>query len=193
MTPRYRRRTAWSWAAPWAHGGLGGSVSALTGNREHRRETRGKQDEDQAQEQGKVSCGPRPHGGIFCQAATALTDTDLVLPRISGTIGIPDGRDDPETRPHGFPGRKCTLIVLENREHVAAAAPRVVSILAHAPDVRFLATIRKRTPWPGDHPVVPAASSRDGVDICEIPPKICFVHRGSGQNGDGELLACGSF
>jgi predicted ATPase/DNA-binding CsgD family transcriptional regulator len=96
----------------------------------------------------------------------ALTDPVLVPVSVAGTMGVSE--QDTENAMAGvvraLAGREL-LIVLDNCEHVLAAAARAVVMLAEqCPRVRILATSRERLDVPGEFlfPVPPLGLPKDG-------------------------------
>jgi predicted ATPase/class 3 adenylate cyclase len=73
--------------------------------------------------------------GVFWVPLVVVTDPDLVLPTIAQTIGA-GGRLKEHLR------AKELLLLLDNAEHVVAAAPGIAELLAGAPNVRLLVTSR---------------------------------------------------
>jgi len=85
-----------------------------------------------------------PDGVLFVSLA-AIASPDLVLPTLMQAVGLRDGDGD------GRPPRDTlishlssarALLVLDNFEHLIAAAPLVAELLASCPDLRILATSR---------------------------------------------------
>jgi transcriptional regulator with XRE-family HTH domain len=123
-------------------------------------------------------------GGVWFVDLSPLTDAHLVLPTIAAALGVPEGRDDLEARLHGFLRNKTGLLVLDNFERVVDAAPNVSRILAHAPQVRVLATSRISLHVQGEQEFplsplpFPAASSLAAGDDVEHSPAVrLFVDR----------------
>jgi len=83
-----------------------------------------------------------PDGVCFVPLAP-LTDAGLVVTAIIEALGIRDtgNRSAIETLT-GFLGEKSTLLVLDNCEHVVAAAPSVSTLLEQCPHLKVLATSR---------------------------------------------------
>jgi predicted ATPase/transcriptional regulator with XRE-family HTH domain len=136
-----------------------------------------------------------PDGAWFVDLSP-LADADLVLSTIAVTLGVPDGRDDLETRLHGFLGCKNTLLVLDNVERVVAAAPSVARILAHAPGVRVLATSRMPLHVQGEqeYPLSPLpfpvfSSLTQQQDVDHFPAVRLFVERAQAIQPDFALSA----
>jgi len=73
--------------------------------------------------------------GVFWVPLGALADPGLVRTEIAQAIGAPDDLD-------GFLRGRELVLLLDNLEHLLAAAPTVADLLAAAPRVRVLATSR---------------------------------------------------
>ncbi len=89
-----------------------------------------------------------------------LTDPDLVLPTIAQTLGLRDtgGRTLADAlREHLRP--KQLLLLLDNFEHLLAAASDVAALLADCPGLKLLVTSRERLHLSGEfeYPVPPLA------------------------------------
>jgi predicted ATPase/DNA-binding XRE family transcriptional regulator len=139
---------------------------------------------------------PQFPDGVWFVDLSPLTDADLVLPTVSVTLGVPDGRDDLATRLHGFLRGKRALLVLDNFERVVVAAPDVARILPHAPGVRVLATSRIPLHVQGEqeYPLsplsVPDSSSLASQEAIEHFPAVrLFVERAQAIQPDFALTA----
>jgi predicted ATPase/Tfp pilus assembly protein PilF len=81
-------------------------------------------------------------GAYFVDLAT-LADPDLLLPTLAHTIGLRERSDEPLTDTlTRFLADKQTLILLDNFEHLLAAAPKLATVLAAAPQLKLLVTSR---------------------------------------------------
>jgi predicted ATPase/DNA-binding SARP family transcriptional activator len=82
-------------------------------------------------------------GGVYFVALDALGQAELVGPAIATALGAREavGESPATTLARELRGR-TTLLVLDNFEHLLAAAPVVGDILASAPGVKVLATSR---------------------------------------------------
>jgi len=107
--------------------------------------------------------------GVVFVALAALRDHDLVAATIAGALGAPDvgGRSLAESV-RAYLGDKRLLLLLDNFEHVAAAAPLVADLLAACPGVVVLATSRAALRVRGErvYPVPPLATP----DPTRLPP-----------------------
>jgi len=96
-------------------------------------------------------------GAYFVDLAT-LADPALVLPALAHTIGLRERGDEPLTDVlTRCLADKEALILLDNFEHLLAAAPKLATVLAAAPQLKLLLTsrtaLRISAEW--EHPVAP--------------------------------------
>ena len=81
--------------------------------------------------------------GVFFVSLAPIRDWELVVPTILRTLGL---REQPGETPletlTEYLGEKELLLVLDNFEHVLAAAPAVAGLLEAAPDLQVLVTSR---------------------------------------------------
>lgn len=83
-----------------------------------------------------------PDGCVFVPLA-ALRDPDLVLATIAHVCGLQDTSSGPSlSRLIAHLAPKRLLLVLDNFEHLAAAAPRLSGLLAGCPNLKALTTSR---------------------------------------------------
>jgi predicted ATPase len=102
-------------------------------------------------------------GGIHFVPLSAVSDPDLIAAVIVQTLGIREAGGKPpleilkENLPD--PSRGPILILLDNFEHLAGAAPTVADLLAMAPNLKILVTSRAALHVYGEHefPVPPLA------------------------------------
>jgi len=82
--------------------------------------------------------------GVYFLSLAPITDPDMVTNNIAGCIGVKAVPDEPiiETTKHFLRERRM-LLVLDNFEHLLAAAPQIGELLAAAPDLKVLATSRE--------------------------------------------------
>jgi len=98
--------------------------------------------------------------GVFFVGLASLTDSDLVLPTVAQTLGLVDtGAGSPlRTVTEHVAGRRL-LLVLDNFEHVVAAAPSVAEFVGNGSGSKVLVTsrtpLRLSTEW--EFPVPPLA------------------------------------
>jgi predicted ATPase len=81
--------------------------------------------------------------GVFFIQLAPLTDPELVLPTTATTLGLREEGGQPlGERLRDFLATKQLLLVLDNFEHLAAAAPGIGGLLAASPGLKVLATSR---------------------------------------------------
>jgi predicted ATPase/class 3 adenylate cyclase len=90
--------------------------------------------------------------GVFFVALAPLADAELVSPAIANVLGVQTAADRTlvESLVTHLAGKEL-LLVLDNFEHVLAAAVDVAAVLASAPKVRVLATSRVPLRIQGEH------------------------------------------
>jgi predicted ATPase/DNA-binding transcriptional LysR family regulator len=99
--------------------------------------------------------------GVFLVDLTPLRDPALVLPAVARVLGVPDGGSLTER----LRGRQM-LLVLDNVEQVAAAAPEVAALVAEARSVTVLATSRVALKTRGERVFdVPSLAPDDAVAL----------------------------
>jgi predicted ATPase len=80
--------------------------------------------------------------GVFFVPLASLTDPKLV-PTIASTLGLPEGGGlSLAERLRGYVTAKQLLLLLDNVEHLAAAAPAVAELLGTSPGLKVLTTSR---------------------------------------------------
>src|SRR5262245_40276672 len=81
--------------------------------------------------------------GVYLVELAAIRDPDLVLPTIAQNLGVAEERGRPllATLAEYLRGRQM-LLVLDNFEHVADAAPLLADLLADAPSLTLMVTSR---------------------------------------------------
>jgi predicted ATPase/DNA-binding SARP family transcriptional activator len=101
--------------------------------------------------------GAFPDGAWFV-ALAPVADPQLVLPTLAQTLGVKEAGGQPldERLREDLHARRL-LVVLDNFEHLLAAAPAVTGLLAACPNLSVLATSR-------------AALRVSGEQIYEVPP-----------------------
>jgi predicted ATPase/DNA-binding XRE family transcriptional regulator len=91
------------------------------------------------------------HGAAFVDLAP-IRDPELVLPTVADRLGVRElggHRLDERLRDH-LAARRC-LLLLDNLEHVAEAAPSLVELLSGTPGLTILATSRVPLRVSGEH------------------------------------------
>jgi predicted ATPase len=90
--------------------------------------------------------------GVWFVRLSRLTDADLVLPAIAQTLHLRDSGGMPIAEAlQAHLGAKQLLLVLDNFEHLASAAPSVGELLMMCPDVKLLVTSRATLHMQGEH------------------------------------------
>jgi predicted ATPase/DNA-binding SARP family transcriptional activator len=105
--------------------------------------------------------------GVYFVALAPEKDPDLVPDAIAGALGVEEHPGQPvaETLKAHLMGRRL-LLVTDNFEHVAGAAPVVGELLAAAPELKVLATSRSRLRLYGEHEyAVPPLAEAEAVDL----------------------------
>ena len=131
--------------------------------------------------------------GIFLVDLAPLTTPELVLPAIADVLRVPAtaGRSLVDSLATNLAGKEL-LLVLDNFEHVVAAAADVAAVLAAAPTVDVLTTSRVPLRVQGEHefPVAPLPLPPVDVRVDELtrwPAAQLFVERAREIRGDLEL------
>ena len=111
--------------------------------------------------------------GVMFVPLAAITDPDLVIPSIARHLDIPhDQHDDPLAAIQARLHDRHLLLVLDNLEHVVAAAPMVVQILTAAPRVKILTTSRILLHVSGEHIVRIPPLSSPALEVLPDPAAI---------------------
>jgi predicted ATPase len=131
--------------------------------------------------------------GVFLVDLAPLAAHELVLPAIAEVLHVPGtaGRSLVDSLATNLAGKEL-LLVLDNFEHVLAAAPDVASVLAAAPAVAVLATSRVPLRLQGEHefqvgplPLPPPDAGLD--ELVRSPAVQLFLERAREIRGDFEL------
>jgi predicted ATPase len=96
--------------------------------------------------------------GVYFVSLASIQDFNLVIPTIAQTLSLREQPGQTVAQSlHEYLTDKALLLVLDNLEQVAAAAPELASLLAAAPMVRALTTSRSSLRISGEHlyPVEP--------------------------------------
>jgi predicted ATPase/class 3 adenylate cyclase len=81
--------------------------------------------------------------GVYFVPLASLSDPELVLPTMATTLGIREEGGQPlQERLQEYLATKQLLLVLDNVEHLVAAAPQVGDLLSTAPGLTVLVTSR---------------------------------------------------
>ena len=130
--------------------------------------------------------------GVYAADLASLEDAALVLPAVARAVGAGEvaGQDLFDTMIDQLGGRRA-LLVIDNMEHVAAAAPDIAALLAACGRLAVLITSRSRLKLQGEQeyavqplalpePAPDAGRSRDALPsmaLAEAPAVALFVRR----------------
>jgi predicted ATPase len=122
--------------------------------------------------------------GVAFVSLAAVREPNVILPAIGQALGIRDGGDQPlaarlsdALHVHDF------LLLLDNFEHLLAAAPVIAELLAACPALRVLVTSRAVLGISGEHSSVvppltlPEGSARSLAQVAEAEAVALFVAR----------------
>ncbi len=137
-------------------------------------------------------------GGVHFVPLSALRDAGLIASAIAQTLSIREsgGQSPLETLQKYLqePSRGPMLLLLDNFEHVMAAAPAVAELLAMAPQLKILVTSRAALHVYGEHefPVPPLAlpdvqAMPAPEALAQFPAVALFVQRAVAVKPDFEL------
>jgi predicted ATPase/class 3 adenylate cyclase len=133
--------------------------------------------------------------GVFLVDLAPLAQPYLVLGAIAGVLGVPPatGRSVLDSLSTHLAGKEV-LLVLDNFEHVLAAAPDIAAIAASAPHVRLLTTSRAPLRIQGEHefhvdPLPLPEADADPEELMRSPAVQLFVERAREIRGDFGLTA----
>ncbi|MDE3231347.1 MAG: XRE family transcriptional regulator, partial [Chloroflexota bacterium] len=103
--------------------------------------------------------------GVWLVRLESLTNPALTLPTIAQTLGLSEsGGQGIEDALRAFLREKSLLIILDNFEHLADAAPQIVELLAWSAGLKLLVTSRTALRMRGEH--------RYSVPLLAVPPTI---------------------
>jgi predicted ATPase/DNA-binding XRE family transcriptional regulator len=126
--------------------------------------------------------------GVWFARLARLTDPALVVPTIAQTLGLREaGRQPIAAVLLQYLRPRALLLLLDNFEHVLAAAPQVADLLATSPGLRVLVTSRVGLHLQGEHevPVAPlAVTAERGADA---PAVLLFVQRAQAGRPDFQV------
>ncbi|HEX6799279.1 MAG TPA: helix-turn-helix domain-containing protein [Ktedonobacterales bacterium] len=90
--------------------------------------------------------------GVYLVALAALRDPALLTQAIAEAVGLRVAANEPlDEQVRAFLRERQMLLVLDNFEHLLAAAPQVTALLAAAPRLKVLATSREPLKIAGEH------------------------------------------
>ena len=133
--------------------------------------------------------------GVWFVALASLADVALVPAAIAGALGVGETGDRrlPE-RLAAFLAPRTALLVLDNFEHLSAAAPALTALLAACPRLKVLVTSRVILHITGEHrfPVSPLAlpdlgSVRAARGVADAPAVRLFCARARAAHPDFAL------
>ena len=133
--------------------------------------------------------------GVWFVALAPVMNPGIVAATIAETLGLRETPGEPvEQTLRDYLRPRRLLLVLDNFEHVVAAAPLVADLLAHAPSLEVLVTSRAPLRLSGEHelPVPPLALPADdgaiGLDDALASEAVrLFVERARNVRGDFTL------
>jgi non-specific serine/threonine protein kinase len=145
----------------------------------------------------RLAAEAQPHfeDGVRFVDLSAVTDSSLVFPTIAGALGIREmeGRSAHESIVAHVGGGRV-LLVLDNLEQVASAAPDVARLVTACPQLTILATSRVRLRVRGEHeffvsPLTVADLERlvSADDLRRNPAVELFLHRATEAREDLEV------
>jgi predicted ATPase len=120
--------------------------------------------------------------GVFFVSLAAVSDSADVLPSIAQVLGVEIGSRRVEERLAEDLRVRSLLLVLDNFEHVARAAPQIAALIAAAPRLKVLATSQASLRIGGEreYAVGPLAISADTGDpgaSADSPAVALFLER----------------
>ena len=136
-------------------------------------------------------------GSVCFAPLAAVPDADLVAPSVVRAAGLVDAGDIPaQDRLIAALRQQATLLVLDNFEHVAEAAPLVGHLLAACPGLKVLATSRTLLRVDGEHtlPVPPLAlpdpaAPGSPASVMHSPAVMLFAQRAQAMHPAFALTA----
>lgn len=133
--------------------------------------------------------------GVFFVELSTIFKTELVAPEIAQTLGIKEsGSEQIETILKNFLADKKILLVLDNFEQVADAAPFVAELLTAAENLKILVTSRNILQIRGEHEYkVPPLDLPDSKNfhndesLAQYASTTLFIQRAKAAKSDFEL------
>jgi predicted ATPase len=133
--------------------------------------------------------------GIAFVRLSAIRQPEMLTIAVAGALGLVE--NDDQTLPArllAFLQDRNLLLLLDNFEHVIAAAPRVADLLLAAPHLKVLVTSREPLHIYGEHEyvVLPLALPKTGEDVrleafSRVPSVQLFVERATAANPNFRL------
>ncbi|GAC1366452.1 MAG: hypothetical protein NVSMB44_30190 [Ktedonobacteraceae bacterium] len=123
-------------------------------------------------------------GGVCFISLAPLRHPDLVLPTLAQTLGLPEvrGRSILEQLQSSLYGQQM-LLLFDNFEHVASAAPQLVDLLQSCPNLKALVTSRALLNVRGEHELavpplsLPTTQRADMDDLAQNAAIVLFTQR----------------
>ncbi|MEZ4727760.1 MAG: BTAD domain-containing putative transcriptional regulator [Caldilineaceae bacterium] len=130
--------------------------------------------------------------GVFVTFLAPLREPALVLSALAQTLNVSETGSRPLfARLVTLLRERCLLLVLDNFEHLLAAAPVIADLLAACPRLKVLATSRERLRLQGEHeyvtaplPVPIATHLLTSVQLSEWPAVALFCQRAAAARHD---------
>ena len=109
--------------------------------------------------------------GVVWVELAALHDPGLVAATVARALGLGDDNGAAQVQLDGALAEKRMLLVLDNMEHLLAAAPLIAEVLSAAPDLTVLVTSRTRLRLRGErvYPVAPLAVAAPSGSVERSP------------------------
>ena len=135
--------------------------------------------------------------GVWFVELAPIRSPDLVLPTIALALGLRESGDRPlPVRLEKYLRTRSLLLVLDNLEHLLAAAPALAELLHACRDLKILATSRAPLRIQGEQefPVPPLAlpgpeGSPDAVEFSTVESVTLFIERARAVKPDFALTA----
>ena len=135
--------------------------------------------------------------GVWFVGLASTVDPDLVATAVAQVLGVREAGDEPlMERLRAFLRERNLLLILDNFEQVAGAAPFVADLLGACPGVTVLATSRVRLRVSGEReiPVPPLGLPEQGRavpidDLVDAPAVRLFVERAQAVKPDFVVTA----
>jgi predicted ATPase/transcriptional regulator with XRE-family HTH domain/Tfp pilus assembly protein PilF len=135
--------------------------------------------------------------GVFFVDLAPITDPALVMAALAQAVGVRlTGRQSVYEDLIHFLASQHILLLLDNFEQVAAAAPQLVTLLAACPDTKMLVTSRTRLRLRGEQvlPVAPLITPDPAAlpalpQLAQVPAVALFLHCAQAISPDFALTA----
>ena len=113
--------------------------------------------------------------GVFFVPLAGVTSVDNLPSTIAKALKLSFyGAEDLESQLHNYLREKHLLLVLDNFEHLIDGARSIANILAAAPEVKVLATSRRRLSWVQRGSAPSRAEARRWASTNPIPKPMSF-------------------